>query len=113
MNQARLLERHGGFAKTNTSYAAFESQLNNAKSKEDLDKLASLILPAVTATPQVATESKLSEKKKEAFAPYSSLSEAQKTVVKKSPLMKDVLAITQEIQNLTKDDERLWNVGTL
>ena len=113
LEQAKLLNTKGGFAKTNTSFEAFSQQVNNAKTKEDLDKLAGNILPAVQATPEVKQSNDLAAKKKEAFAPYGNLSEAQKTLVKKSPLMKQVVAITQEIQTLTKDDQKFWDLGTL
>lgn len=113
LDQAKLLNEKGGFSKTNTSYEAFAQQVNNAKTKEDLDKLASTIIPAVTATPEVKETNDLAAKKQEAFAPYGKLSESQKTLIKKSPLMKDVMAITREIQALTKDDQRFWDLGTL
>lgn len=113
LDQAKLLNEKGGFAKTSMSYEAFAQQVNNAKTDEDIKKLAASIDPAVNATPAVKETNDLAAKKQEAFAPYGKLSEAQKTLIKKSPLMKDVLAITQEIQALTKDDQRFWDLGTL
>lgn len=104
IDQAKTLNTKGGFAKTNTSFEAFSQQVNNAKTKEDLEKLAEMIKPAIEATPMISIESKLTQAKHDAFSPYGSLTPAQKEVVKKSPLMKNVLEITRQIQALSPVD---------
>lgn len=103
LTQAKMLNEKGGFAKTNTSYEAFAQLVQNAKTPEEITKLAAMIEPAITATPAVKSSQDLTAKKTEAFSPYGWLTPAQKEVVKKSPLMKDVLAVTQEITAVTNE----------
>lgn len=100
LEQAKLLNGKGGFAKTNTSFEAFSQQVNNAKTKEDLDNLAEIIKPAIVATPQIKKDVDFQNAKNDAFTPFSKLTEAQKILVRKSPLMRQIAEITQKIQTL-------------
>ena len=111
LRRAQILEQNKGFSKTSTNISDFSKDVNGATDEAKLKSLAESIDAAYKATPtaqnqvaqnqkDIASKEKLRELQKSTLSPLTTLTDAEKVVIQKSPYAKDIEALTKYIANM-------------